>query len=63
MKKSLYQEIDEFLEQELEGVDTNHHYNGGKKQAYYALSNALGMIRSIKKSREWASKNRKKKKA
>ena len=61
-KKSLYQEIDDFLQSELNGVYHNHHYKGGTHQVHYALSNALGIIRSMKEGRYWDRQKAKKKK-
>lgn len=66
--KSLYAEIDEYLDQYLKDIDAgDKHFNEGalgsnRGAAHYAIANALGHIRAIKEDRDFKSIARKKKK-
>lgn len=70
MKKSLYTEIRELVEQYLEDIDTDKHFNEGSFESQrsavkYAMNNILGRIK-VKKwelDNKKISENRKKKKS
>lgn len=51
-RKTLFQEIEEFMEEIISGVDANPMYSKTEKPAVrHALKNALGRIREMKGSR------------